>query len=81
MEPALKMTLKSVVKLIDTARDDLTEASITTDNDEKENFIFAADQKIKIAAERVDNIIAFFEGQIKELEREIHYVDNIEAKE
>ena len=81
MEPALKMTLKSVVRLIDTARDDLTEASITTDNDEKEDFIFAADQKIKIAAERVDNIIAFFEGQIKELEREIQYVDNIEAKE
>jgi len=80
VEPALKMTLKSVVRLIDVARDNLTEASVTKDDDKKEEFIFAADQNIKIAAERVDNVIAFFEKQIDELEKEVEYVDSLEAE-
>lgn len=80
MEPALKMTLKSVVRLIDTARTNLTEASNAADEDKRFEFIFGADQNIKIAADRVNNVITFFEEQIKELEGEVQYVDNLEAR-
>ena len=81
MEPALKVTLKSVVRLIETARTNLTEASNTTDDDKRFEFIFGADQNLKIAADRVDNVIVFFEKQIKELEEEVRYVDNLEARQ